>query len=193
MTITSAACGETALHRAAENNHATVCEMLLKYDASHKPAWPFRIIGIRVQVAQRDFRNHTPFAYAVEGGHVVVEVFLRGKWVSPKAKDGYENILFHEAVRTGQCDIVQEFLDYGAPVDLRDRDGTWRLARLLLENGASPTIKDSIENTPGGKSRDPQVTMLIRDYEDRAASAGGKRKKVVPPKAAVAAPPEYVA
>lgn len=201
---TASARGETALHRAAENSHAKVCEVLKRYDDSHKPGWLLRMIGVKVQVAQKDLCQQTPFAYAVEGGHVdVVELFLRGKWVSPKARDGYKNILFHEAVRAGKCDIVQVFLDYGASVDLKGRDGkralhvaadtgSLEMTRLLLGNGASTKIKDSIGNTPRDRSRDLQVTMLIRGYEDRAGSAGRKRKKVVPLKAAVAAPPKYV-
>ncbi|KGO53435.1 hypothetical protein PEX2_060420 [Penicillium expansum] len=202
---TASGCGETALHRAAQNSHAKVCEILMRYDDSHKLGWQLCMIGIKAQIAQKDLCQHTPFVYAVKGGYAdIVGLFLRGKWVSSEAKDGFKDILFHEAVRAGQCDIVQVFLDYGAPIDLKGRDGkralhlaadsrNLEMARLLLGNGASPKIKDSIGNTPRQRSWDSQVTMLIREYEDRAASAGGKIKKVAPVKAAVAAPPEYVA
>lgn len=68
------------------------------------------------------------------------------------------------------------------------------MARLLLQSGASTKIKDSIGYTPSERSRDPKVTMLIRNWADQAVTSDPRGKKASrPPKAAVAAPPEYVA
>lgn len=164
------------------------------------------MIGVTAQVKMQDFCQHTPLVYAVKEGHAdVVDVFLRSKRVSPKARDGYKELLFHEAVEAGKCDVVQVFLDNGVPVDLKGGDGkralhlaadtrNLEMARLLLENGASTKIKDSIGYTASQSSRDEEVTMLIRNWADQAASSDPQGKRVSrPPKAAVAAPPEYVA
>ncbi|KAJ5409651.1 uncharacterized protein N7487_004010 [Penicillium crustosum] len=155
----------------------------------------------------KNFCNHTPIAYAVQEGHAgVVDGFLRSKRIFPKARDGYNELLFHEAVQVGKCDVVQVFLDNCVPINLRGRDGkralhlaaadtrNFEMARLLLQNGASIKIKDSIGNTPSDRSRNPEVTMLIRNWADQAAASDPKGKKASrPPKATAAAPPEYVA
>ncbi|CRL25031.1 Ankyrin repeat-containing domain [Penicillium camemberti] len=150
--------------------------MLMKYDDTRKPGLWLRMLGITERVKMKDFCNHTPITYAVKEGHAdVVGIFLRSKRVSPKARNGYKELLFHEAVKSGKCDIFQVFLDHGVPVNPRGGDGkralhlaadtrNYEMARLLLQNGASTKIKDSI---------------------------GKKASR--PPKAAVAAPPEYVA
>jgi hypothetical protein len=44
------------------------------------------------------------------------------------------------------------------------------VVRLLLEHGASTKVIDSIGFAPGERSRDPQATMFIREYADRAMS-----------------------
>ncbi|KAJ5208070.1 hypothetical protein N7449_002449 [Penicillium cf. viridicatum] len=206
VTTASSYGGETALHLAAKNGQPEICEILMKYDDAHKPGLFLRMLGITVPVKMKDFCNHTPIVYAVEEGHVdVVDVFLRSKRVSPKARNRYKDLLFHEAVQAGKCHVVQVFLHHGVPVNLRGRDGkralhlaadtrNLEMARLLLENGASTKIKDSIGNTPSERSRDAEVTMLIRNWADQAAALDPKGKKALPPpKAAVAAPPEYVA
>lgn len=147
FTTASSDGGETALHLAAKNGHPEICEILMKYDDTHSPGLFLRMLGITVPVKMKNICNHTPIVYAVEEGHVdVVDIFLRSKRISPKARNGY--ILFHEAVQAGKCHVAQDFLDYGAPVNLRGRDGKRALhlaadtrniemARLLLENGAS--------------------------------------------------------
>ncbi|KAI3144530.1 hypothetical protein CBS147325_5290 [Penicillium roqueforti] len=116
--------GETALHRAAQNGHPEVCELLMQYDDAHKPGWRLRMIGVTAQVKMQDWCQHTPLVYAAKEGHAdVVDVFLRSKRVSPKARNGYKKLLFHEAVEAGKCDVVQVFLDNGVLVDLKGGDG----------------------------------------------------------------------
>jgi hypothetical protein len=56
----------------------------------------------------KDICKHTPIVYAVKEGHAdVVDVFHCSKRVSPKAGDGYKELLFHEAVEAEKCDVVQ--------------------------------------------------------------------------------------
>ncbi|CAI7566010.1 unnamed protein product [Penicillium discolor] len=166
-TASCRADGDTPLHFAAKNGHAELCEILMKYDDARKPGLGLRMLGITVPAKMKNFCNHTPIAYAVQEGHAdVVDVFLR--------RMGIRSSSFHEAVQAGNRDIVQVFLNHGVPVNLRGRDGKralhlaadtrdFEIARLLLQSGASTKIKDSIGYTPSERSRDPEVTMLIRN------------------------------
>ncbi|CAI7609412.1 unnamed protein product [Penicillium glandicola] len=162
---TASAYGESALYCAARNGHSKVCELLIQYDDTHKPGLLLRMAGICAQVKMKDFCNHTPLVYGVKEGHVnVVDVFLRSKVVSPNARNGYKELVFHKAVKAGNREVVQVFLDHGVPVDLEGYDGkrslhlatdtgNLEMARLLLEHGASTKIKDSIGFTPYERSK----------------------------------------
>jgi hypothetical protein len=68
------------------------------------------------------------------------------------------------------------------------------MVRLLLGNGASLTVNDSIGYTPREKCGSPEIIMLLRKWAQKSEGAGGKGSKEPPPsRAALSAPAEYSA
>ncbi|KIW29340.1 uncharacterized protein PV07_05159 [Cladophialophora immunda] len=156
-------------------------------------------LGVTEETRAKDFNDNIPLAVAVNAGHVkVVETILRTAQVSPKVRNEYKELLFHNAVAAGDIDMVNVFLESGASAEWKGKDneralhvaaraGNAPVVRLLLKHGAAPKVKDSGLCTPLEIARGPEVIMLLREAESQVSKGKGKPqpKTVLPP------PPAY--
>ncbi|KAJ5717747.1 hypothetical protein N7488_003393 [Penicillium malachiteum] len=203
LTTSSNRLRQTALHLAVKKGYIEICELLLEYDKRNGPNVYWRMWGIKPQAqvkARGEGMRGTPLAIAVHDGLVnMVELLLRSKSFSPDALNADKRLLFHDAVEASNREIVEIFLRFGVPVDMKGlnkrralhiaaRKGDVKMVKLLLEHGASVKTKDHVGATPENDSTSSEVTMILRNHGMDKAKGQGKQVEtshVLPP------PPEY--
>lgn len=199
--------GRNPVHLAVKQGNFDICGLLLEHEARHPPTGLSRIFDGKPSVLRKDSNDHLPLFYAVESGNcLMVELLLSKSAASPKASDWYKKRLFHEAVKSGNIEMVKIFLENGAPVNLKGRDstsalhiaayeGNVKMTQLLLKWGASTKRKDGGLSTPEQVSRNAEVTTILRSHvKGSRASKESQRKDDKKPKSTgSAAPPEYSA
>ncbi|KAJ5217216.1 hypothetical protein N7468_010224 [Penicillium chermesinum] len=211
-TLEESASGQTALHLAAERGHHDVCEILLKHDKQlPRSAWD-RLFGPSLEVHAKDEVGNTAFALAVEKGfHQTVDVFLRYHPELANTSNRWKELNFHLAVESGHIKTVEAFLNNGANVDMKGKEGRRALhvavARhslgysidgkadamidCLLEHGAIANAKDNHGNLPEYHSSDPKTRMKLRNHA--TAQVSGKPVPPAPTSISSAPPPAYKA
>ncbi|KAJ5532399.1 hypothetical protein N7494_008951 [Penicillium frequentans] len=198
--------GRTPVHLAVKQGNLEICSLLLEHDAQHPLSGLSRIFGSKPAVLTKDTSDHFPLFYAVESGNSpMAELLLSSSAASPKARDWHKKRLFHEAVKSGNVEMVEIFLRNGAPVNLRGQDSTSALhiaayegdvnmTRLLLEWGASTTRKDGGLSTPEKVSRNAEVTMILKNQNQNPRGLKETKQKPKPSTKGVSVPPpEYSA
>ncbi|KAJ5376865.1 hypothetical protein N7509_013751 [Penicillium cosmopolitanum] len=197
----------TALHMAVQNGHREMCETLLDYDKTFKIPLVLRMLGDKTEVKARDRNMATPFALAIDGGNLqIIKTFFRSGMVSGKEMNSSKRPLFHDAVKSGNCELVKLFLDSGTDINMKGWDSNRAIhvavkekdvdmVRLLLEYGPSLNVKNGSNETPEQASYNPEITMMIRNHttekrKEKRKSRGGEMGSA--PKIATSAPPpEY--
>ncbi|KAJ5669427.1 hypothetical protein N7462_010497 [Penicillium macrosclerotiorum] len=178
---------QTALHKAASSGDLEMCKLVLEHEKHHPPkGW---ILRDPPSMRRKNSRGDLPIGLAMNNGHFeIVELFLKSGQVSPKALNGHKRPLFHDAVKDGNLGMTQLFLDHGVPVDLKGWDnrralhiaayeGDIKMTRLLLEYGASVRTKCGSYCTPEERSRNSEVTMILRNHPDSKASKKQAKQK----------------
>lgn len=185
-TSRSTSMNRTALHLAVKIGHREMCELLLEYDKTLKIPLVLRMLGDKPEIKTKDGNMETPFALAIEGGNLqIIETFFRSGMISGKEMNQHKRPLFHDAVKSGNCELVKLFLDNGADINMKGWDKNRaihvaakekdvKMARLLLEYGPSLKAKNGSLETPEQVSYDPEITMMIRNHT--TAKDKGKRK-----------------
>ena len=80
--------------------------------------------GPSLEVYSKDHAGNVPFAYAVEKGHArTVEVILRHYPNLGTTCDRYKDLNFHKAIKAGNIEMVEAFLDNGADIEMEDGEG----------------------------------------------------------------------
>ncbi|MDR3131578.1 MAG: ankyrin repeat domain-containing protein [Rickettsiales bacterium] len=160
-------CKETPLHRAADNGHKDVVEVLLKN---------------KVNINAIDEDRCAPLHRAAGNGHKdVVEVLLRDK-ANVNAIDEDRCTSLHRAASNGYEDVVEVLLRNKANVDAVDENGWtplhWaarcgyiEVAKALIENGADPLLKDKDGNIPRDLARDNDIKKPLKDAEKEQLGA----------------------
>lgn len=198
--------GQTPVHLAVKQGNLEICRLLLEHDAQHPPSGLSRVFGSKPAVLRKDSSDHFPLFYAVESGNCpMAELLLSTSAASPKARDWHKKRLFHEAVKSGNVEMVEIFLRNGAPVNLKGQDSTSALhiaayegdvnmTRLLLKWGASTTQKDGGLSTPEKVSRNAEVTMILKNRNQNPRGLKESKQKPKPSTKGVSVPPpEYSA
>lgn len=199
----------TALHYAAKYGFPEVCNLLLEHDKSLTRTLWERMTGPSLEVDTKDCYGVIPFVYAFQKKHhQAVEVFLRHYPHLTNARDNYKQLLFLEAARNRDTEMIRIFLDHGADIDMKDGQGrralhmpiwffnlydspslyfdeTVETINLLLARGATIDVKDDFGFTPEAQANNPKIKMLLRNYK----AAKGNSVSSVPQ--ASAPPPEY--
>ncbi|CAI7575360.1 unnamed protein product [Penicillium pancosmium] len=197
----------TALHMAVQNGHREMCEALLEYDKTFKIPLVLRMLGDKTEVKARDRNMATPFALAVESRNLqIIETFFRSGMVSGKEMNSSKRPLFHDAVKSGNRELVKLFLDSGTDINMKGWDSNRaihvavkekdvEMVCLLLEYGPSLNVKNGSNETPEQASYNPEITMMIRNHttEKRKGKRKSKRGEMgsAPKIATSAPPPEY--
>lgn len=179
-----------------------MCELLLDREKSHWPSTWERVCACKPAVEIKARGEDTlgrPLDIAVSKGHIkIVEKLLRSNLVSPAALNDNKIPLFHCAVKDGNQELVQIFLDCGVPIDMKRRyknralhlaaeKGDVKMVKLLWEHRASLKAKNHVSRTPEDFSRSAEVTMLLRNH----TGGKGKRKAMPANSSTLPLPPEY--
>ena len=103
----------------------------------------------------------TPAVAALAGRHFQLAEVLHRNGSSVEPRGNYENTPLHSAAKYGELEMIQVLLDYGVDADAQNSycrtplsfasSGTHdepRVARLLIERGADPNIRDWRGYTP---------------------------------------------
>lgn len=139
--------GMTSLYFAAQSGCLPMVEALVEDGAKTKIS---------------TWNGMTAMHAAAEGGNAEVIRRLRKRRVDPNALSKYGPRPIHLAARAGHKDAVAALIEMGVPVDAKDKDGATPLAvaavhnevqvaRLLLEKGADPNVRftlDDAKTTP---------------------------------------------
>lgn len=99
---------QTALHRAAENGHKSIAELLLAEGAD---------------IDAKSSNRNTPLHYAVDKGHKEIAGLLIAKGADVNAKNAGGDTPLHVAVRGGKGKVSGLLIDKGAGVNTRNNEG----------------------------------------------------------------------
>ena len=138
--------GESSLHRSAASGSHTLVRLLLDHDRSH---------GHRL-LDMRNAEGQTPLHLAVINGHVEVMRLLLAEGADPSVQDANGRTILHEMARSRELATVKELLQIEAvrsllnvlntqghtPLHLAVINGHVKVMRLLLAEGADPTVRD---------------------------------------------------
>ena len=135
---------ETALHKAADQGHKDIVQLLLSKGAS---------------VEAMDPTGWTPLHRAARNGHTSTVELLLSKGVSVEAKDTYGWTPLHHAAGNGRTSTVELLLSKGASLEAKDNDawtpfhhaarnGHTSTVELLLSKGASLEVQNLDGKTP---------------------------------------------
>lgn len=202
----------TALHIAVKDGNREMCEVLLEYDKIYRVPLALRIWGSKAEFKTENSRRETPFACAVKNQDIqIIETFFRSGLISGKGKNGSKGPLFHDAVKSGNLEIVRIFLVNGTDINMKGWDSdraihvavkekNVEMVRLLLEYGASIKLKNGSLCTPEEVSYNPEITMMLRTHtkgkgskakEPRISKKKEAEKESSSRNATSAPPPEY--
>jgi ankyrin repeat protein len=130
--------GETPLHYAARHGHVKVMEILLDHGADP---------------TKKGTGCGTPMQWAGRGGQIGAIKVLMRYGVSVNQRGSGDGTALHEAVNHDHPDTVRFLLENGAEVNARLEygctplhlasagKGNTEIGRILVENGADPTIE----------------------------------------------------
>lgn len=166
----------TSLHHASKDGDLKWVQLLLKW-------------GIRVDV--KNNYGETPLHLAVENSHENVVLLLLEARASVDIQDYYGRTPLHMAVDTDNVNVVNSLLKAGASVHIQDYQGStalhytcdpepvlpWyyprfrqkimKVAKLLLNERASPMVKDKRGLTPlilAGNRQNDEMEQLLFSY-----------------------------
>ncbi|XP_050503316.1 putative ankyrin repeat protein RF_0381 [Diabrotica virgifera virgifera] len=134
---------DTSLHIAAEKDHSTVVELLLKH-------------GANIEFKNDD--GETPLLIAVKYKNEYIANILIEEEANVNARDRFDNTSLHMACQEGFLFIVDLLLHAGAAVNFQNATG-WtpllcavdryqvHVVNLLLRRGADINIPDNLRNT----------------------------------------------
>lgn len=161
----------TALHIAAQFGRKEAIELLLDVGAS---------------ISQTTKTGWTALAIACSIGSVELVSLLFDRGAAPAVEwDELEAPLLHRAIRSGQIDVVTMLLDKGSdvlgrgingdlPIHVAAEQGEERIARLLIERGASATACNDHGGTAlharglNGGSMDVPALLLLEGADVNA-------------------------
>ncbi len=134
----------TPLHRAAQQNHAKVADILINHGAMVDPV---------------TIDNYTPFHNAVRNGHLETAKVLLSHGAEIHTADKWGHTAMENTVRNGHSTMVAFLIEQGADINSTGLGGLTllhsavnsnriKVTRLLLERGAATDIKDRQGYTP---------------------------------------------
>ncbi|MEO0582363.1 MAG: ankyrin repeat domain-containing protein [Bacteroidota bacterium] len=115
-------------------------------------------------VQEPDDRGFYPLVLAAYYDQVDIVTVLLQLGADPEAKDGSGNTALMGASFKGFVSTIETLLQHGAAIDAQNNEGASALAfaamfdqeavaKLLLEKGADPLLKDQKGNTPYDQAR----------------------------------------
>ncbi|KAK4459808.1 putative ankyrin repeat domain-containing protein [Cladorrhinum samala] len=130
--------GYTPLHRAAENGHKAIVQLLIDNEAD---------------VNAEDKKGSTALIMASQGGYEAIVQLLIDNEADVNARDKYGSTALIMASEQGDEATVQLLIDNGANINIQDKDGEtaliWAItngqeaiARVLIEYSADVNISD---------------------------------------------------
>ncbi|RAO72859.1 uncharacterized protein BHQ10_008871 [Talaromyces amestolkiae] len=157
--------GATALIYAAENGYTEIVQALLERDANTEA----------LEVGTRG----TALMRAIDYNAIPVVKLLLQHGANVHHKDCFDRGMLHGAACNGQSEIIEILLEFDPTLDINMQDvngkttlhdvarnGYMDTAKVLLDHGADPTIKDRFGRTPIRIAREvnhTEILQLLRD------------------------------
>lgn len=179
--------GATALIYAAENGYTDIVEVLLERDADTEA----------LEVGTRG----TALMRAIDYNAIPTVKLLLQNGANVHHKDCFDRGMLHGAACNGRSEIIEILLEFDPTLDINMQDvngkttlhdvarlGNENTAKVLLDHGADPTIKDKFGRTPIRIAREvnhSEVLQLLRDarrQREEKKRHGGDEPDLLPPK-----------
>ena len=189
--ISCDAVGQTALHKCAFMGFEGLARMLLRSEPS--------------LVEMADHTHSTALHVAAFSGHMGVVSILIDAQASVIAVDHGGNTPLHRALLEGKLPVAQVLVAHGADVNALGQESSTplhfvalgpstdtqlALADLLLENGASPRLKNRHGTTPEGLARNLGRDALAHLLQDKSQPPPSPPLPEIPPSQPAAGPDE---
>jgi ankyrin repeat protein len=179
--------GATALIYAAENGYTDIVQALLERDADTEA----------LEVGTRG----TALMRAIDYNAIPTVKLLLQNGANVHHRDCFDRGMLHGAACNGRSEIIKILLEFDPTLDINMQDvngkttlhdvarlGYENTAKILLDHGADPTIKDKFGRTPIRIAREvnhSEVLQLLRDarrQREEKKRHGSDEPDLLPPK-----------